>query len=48
MAARYRHYKAVYELVCEAAMEADDTPIIVYGQQMVRFGVDRRRSSSNS
>jgi len=31
MAVRYRHYKGgIYELVCEATMEADHTPIIVY------------------
>ena len=31
MTARYRHYKGgIYELVCEATMEADMTPIIVY------------------
>lgn len=30
-AKRYRHYKGgVYELVCEATMEADRTPLIVY------------------
>ena len=28
---RYRHYKGgIYELVCEAVMEADHTPVIVY------------------
>ena len=28
---RYRHYKGgVYELVCEAVIEADHTPVIVY------------------
>jgi hypothetical protein len=28
---RYRHYKGgVYELVCEAVLEADHTPVIVY------------------
>jgi len=28
---RYRHYKGgIYELVCEAMMEADHTPLIVY------------------
>jgi hypothetical protein len=28
---RFRHYKGgEYELVCEATMEADHTPIIVY------------------
>jgi hypothetical protein len=28
---RYRHYKGgEYELVCEATMEADLTPLIVY------------------
>ncbi|WP_432378116.1 DUF1653 domain-containing protein [Duganella sp. P38] len=28
---RFRHYKGgIYELVCEATMEADLTPIIVY------------------
>jgi hypothetical protein len=31
MAVRYRHYKGgLYELVCEATMEADLTPLIVY------------------
>ena len=31
MTVRYRHYKGgIYELVCEATMEADMTPIIVY------------------
>jgi hypothetical protein len=28
---RYRHYKGgVYDLVCEAELEADHTPVIVY------------------
>lgn len=28
---RYRHYKGgVYELVCEAELEADHTPVMVY------------------
>lgn len=28
---RYRHYKGgIYELVCEAVLEADHTPVIVY------------------
>jgi hypothetical protein len=28
---RYRHYKGgVYDLVCEAVLEADLTPVIVY------------------
>ncbi len=28
---RYRHYKGgIYELVCEAVMEADHTPVMVY------------------
>ncbi|GAB2839736.1 hypothetical protein GCM10027277_03350 [Pseudoduganella ginsengisoli] len=28
---RYRHYKGgIYELVCEATMEADLTPLVVY------------------
>jgi hypothetical protein len=28
---RFRHYKGgIYELVCEALMEADHTPLIVY------------------
>lgn len=28
---RYRHYKGgIYELVCEATLEADLTPVIVY------------------
>jgi hypothetical protein len=31
MAVRYRHYKGgLYELVCEATMEADHTSLIVY------------------
>jgi hypothetical protein len=31
MAVRYRHYKGgLYELVCEATLEADLTPLIVY------------------
>ncbi len=31
MVVRYKHYKGgIYELVCEATMEADRTPIIVY------------------
>ena len=31
MAVHYRHYKGgLYELVCEATMEADHTPLIVY------------------
>ena len=31
MAVRYRHYKGgIYELVCEATMEADLTPLVVY------------------
>jgi hypothetical protein len=31
MAVRYRHYKGgIYEFVCEATMEADLTPLIVY------------------
>jgi len=31
MTVRYRHYKGgIYELVCEATMEADLTPLIVY------------------
>ena len=30
-ARRYRHYKGgIYELVCEAVMEADQTPVMVY------------------
>ena len=38
---RYRHYKGgLYELVCEAELEADHTPVIVYrgqdGQTWVR------------
>lgn len=38
---RYRHYKGgLYELVCEAVLEADHTPVIVYrgqdGQTWVR------------
>lgn len=28
---RFRHYKGgLYELVCEAVLEADHTPVIVY------------------
>ena len=28
---RYRHYKGgLYELVCEAVLEADHTPVMVY------------------
>ncbi|MFL6673124.1 MAG: DUF1653 domain-containing protein [Massilia sp.] len=28
---KYRHYKGgVYELVCEATLEADHTPLVVY------------------
>ncbi|WP_347557325.1 DUF1653 domain-containing protein [Robbsia sp. KACC 23696] len=31
MVVRYKHYKGgIYELVCEATMEADHTPLIVY------------------
>ena len=31
---RYRHYKGgIYELVCEAALEADHTPVMVYRGQ---------------
>jgi hypothetical protein len=31
---RYRHYKGgVYEVVCEAILEADHTPVIVYRGQ---------------
>ena len=31
MAVRYRHYKGgIYEHICEATMEADLMPIIVY------------------
>lgn len=31
MTVRYRHYKGgIYEIVCEATMEADHTPMIVY------------------
>lgn len=38
---RYRHYKGgVYEVVCEAILEADHTPVVVYrgqdGQTWVR------------
>ena len=33
-AQRYRHYKGgIYELVCEAVMEADHTPVMVYRGQ---------------
>ena len=28
---RYRHYKGgIYEVVCEALLESDHTPVIVY------------------
>jgi hypothetical protein len=31
---RYRHYKGgIYELVCEAVLEADHMPVIVYRGQ---------------
>jgi hypothetical protein len=31
---RFRHYKGgIYELVCEAVLEADLTPVIVYRAQ---------------
>jgi len=31
---RYRHYKGgVYDVVCEAELEADHTPVIVYRGQ---------------
>ena len=31
---RYRHYKGgIYELVCEAVLEADLTPVMVYRNQ---------------
>lgn len=31
---RYRHYKGgLYELVCEAVLEADHTPVVVYRGQ---------------
>jgi hypothetical protein len=31
---RFRHYKCgLYELVCEAVLEADHTPVIVYRGQ---------------
>lgn len=31
MPTKYRHYKGgIYELVCEATMDADLTPLIVY------------------
>ncbi|CAN7498146.1 DUF1653 domain-containing protein [Massilia sp. LjRoot122] len=33
-ARRYRHYKGgIYELVCEAVLEADHTPVMVYRGQ---------------
>jgi len=40
---RYRHYKGgVYEVVCEATLEADFTAVVVYrgqdGKTWVRFG----------
>ena len=31
MSTRYRHYKGgLYELVCEATLESDLTPLIIY------------------
>jgi hypothetical protein len=34
MPTRYRHYKGgIYELVCDAVLEADRTPVIVYRGQ---------------
>lgn len=31
---RYRHYKGgIYELVCEAVLEADHAPVVVYRGQ---------------
>lgn len=31
---RYRHYKGgIYEVVCEAVLEADHTPVVVYRGQ---------------
>ena len=31
---RFRHYKGgIYELVCEAVLEADHTPVMVYRGQ---------------
>jgi hypothetical protein len=31
---RYRHYKGgIYELVCEAILEADHAPVVVYRGQ---------------
>lgn len=34
MPTRYRHYKGgIYELVCEAVLEADHTPVVVYRGQ---------------
>ncbi|WP_306391073.1 DUF1653 domain-containing protein [Telluria beijingensis] len=34
MPIRYRHYKGgIYELVCEAVLEADHTPVVVYRGQ---------------
>jgi len=36
---RYRHYKGgIYELVCEAVLEADHTPVIVYRGQEYDLG----------
>jgi hypothetical protein len=36
----YRHYKGgVYDLVCEAELEADHTPVIVYRGQDGRIWV---------
>jgi hypothetical protein len=37
---RYRHYKGgVYELVCEAVLEADHTPVMVYRGAVPRFAL---------
>lgn len=34
MPTRYRHYKGgIYELVCEAVLDADHTPVVVYRGQ---------------
>jgi len=34
MPTRYRHYKGgIYELVCEAVLEADHKPVVVYRGQ---------------
>ena len=39
----YRHYKGgIYELVCEAVLEADHTPVMVYrGRDGAGLGPER-------